>query len=57
MSPNAGGGGDFRLAGSQPMRTAVHRPNKLWNSYSFFNLCDRVLRWGEGEGPGLNIIV
>ncbi len=35
--PNCGGRG--RVAGSQPMSTAVHRsPNKLWRSNSSFNL-------------------
>jgi hypothetical protein len=35
------GGG---VAGSQPMRTAVHRsPNKLWRSNSIFNLLYQVL--------------
>jgi hypothetical protein len=29
--PNVGGGGELRPAGSQPLRTTVHRsPNKLW---------------------------
>jgi hypothetical protein len=37
MSPNCGGRG--RVAGSQPMNTAVYRcPNKLWRSNSIFNL-------------------
>jgi hypothetical protein len=36
--PKCGGRG--RVAGSQPMSTAVHRsPNKLWRSNSIFNLC------------------
>ncbi len=36
--PKCGGRG--RVAGSQPMSTAVHRSlNKLWRSNSIFNLC------------------
>ena len=36
MSPSEGEGGEGGVAGSQPMRTAVHRsPNKLWRSNIF----------------------
>ncbi len=44
MSPNSWGGGE--VAGSQPMRRAVHRsPNKLWWPISIFKLCCEKLFW------------
>jgi hypothetical protein len=35
--------GEGGVAGSQPMCTAVHmEPNKLWRSYSLYNLWHKV---------------
>ncbi len=40
--PKSGGGGELRLAGSQPISTAAHRsPIKLWRSTSILNLCSQ----------------
>jgi hypothetical protein len=43
MSPNAGEGG--KIAGSQPMRTAVHRsPNKLGDVTPYLNYGVKILK-------------
>jgi hypothetical protein len=50
FEPKCGGRG--RIAGSQPISTAVHKsPNKLWRSNSIFNLCHQKLNANMKRTP------